>query len=179
MQEIWKFIEGYNNRYQVSNLGRVKSLKKDDICPNGGKFVREERIMKFSLTNGYNRVGLLRDGKYRHWFIHRLVAIAFIDNPHNKPFVNHINSIRTDNKVENLEWCTQKENVIHAHKMGRHPKKIGEEHHNSTVTKQQIIEIKKLIKNGIMPTPISKITGINVGMIYNIKAGYSWKHIKI
>lgn len=78
-----------------------------------------------------------------------------------------------------LEWCTQKENVIHSHKMGRHPKKLAENHPNSTISSEKATEVKKLLSQGIMPTPISKQTGVSVGIVYNIKAGYSWKHLKI
>lgn len=174
--ETWKSITGYE-RYQISSFGRVKSLEKQDKCPNGGEFVRREMIMKLSTSNGYKRVGLLKNGKYKHFFVHRLVAQEFIPNPLGKIYVNHIDSVRDNNRVENLEWCTQKENVIHSHKMGRHPKRLGKDHPNSTLTKEQAIEIKKLISEGLMPTPISKIIGVNVGIIYNIKAGKSWKYV--
>ena len=98
MTEIWKTIEDYPN-YQVSNLGRVKSL-------NYGK----EKIMSYDNNKGYNRIQLCKDGKTKHFRIHRLVAQAFLPNPNNLPQVNHINEDKTDNRVENLEWCTAKYN---------------------------------------------------------------------
>lgn len=103
--ETWKDVEGYEGLYQVSDEGRVKSLKK--------RFGRQEgeRIMKPSMEwCGYMRLGLTKDGKARIFAVHRLVAKAFIPNPENKPVINHIDGNRANNRVENLEWATYKEN---------------------------------------------------------------------
>lgn len=89
-QEIWKDIDGYKGLYQISNLGRVKSL-------------RQNRIMKPSSNEkGYLRVGLTKNKEYKTVKVHRLVAIAFISNPHNKSEINHINNIRNDNRAGNF-----------------------------------------------------------------------------
>lgn len=121
--EIWKDIEGYERRYQVSNLGRVKSLYKTTQCVfNGVVCTREyqERILtpidtKSHTSRGYVRVHL-GDGTSKRVLksIHRLVALAFIPNPNNYPQVNHINGDKHDNRAENLEWCTAKYNTRHA-----------------------------------------------------------------
>ena len=102
--ERWKKIKGYP-KYQVSSLGRVQVY---------GKIYAPQsyRYPKATLIN--------KEGEIKSFAIHRLVATAFIPNPFNKPFVNHINCITTDNRVENLEWCTQSENIKHAVKLGRH-----------------------------------------------------------
>ena len=98
MNEIWKDIEGFPY-YQVSNLGRVRSFK-------WGK----ERILKQEKSRGYLRVSLSKNNNSYHKLVHRLVAEAFLDNPNNLPQVNHINEVKTDNRVENLEYCSMEYN---------------------------------------------------------------------
>lgn len=108
MQEIWKDIEGYEG-YQVSNLGRVKSLER--ITFSGVNYstkkIQPEKIKAQNINNrGYYYVTI----KKKKLFVHRLVAIAFIDNPFNKPCVDHINTDKSDNTVDNLRWVNSKEN---------------------------------------------------------------------
>ncbi len=105
--EIFVDILGYEGVYMVSNIGRVKSLPKSNND--------SERILKTYVNSfGYNPVALCINSICKKYKIHRLVAAAFIPNPENKKYVNHINGIKTDNRVENLEWCTSAENNIHA-----------------------------------------------------------------
>ena len=111
MKEIWKDIKDYEGLYQVSNLGRVKSLDKYVRSKNNSFALKKGRILKSSVTKrGYKKVGLWKNG-VKWYLIHRLVAQAFIQNPNKYPQVNHINEIKTDNRVDNLEWCDQKYNV--------------------------------------------------------------------
>lgn len=106
--EIWKDIPGYEGEYQVSNLGRVKSLARTCRNNKGTRPIRE-RILKPCLTkNGYSIVHLGHRGRSTR--IHRLVAEVFIPNPDNLPVVDHINGKRDDNRVENLRWVDYKEN---------------------------------------------------------------------
>lgn len=116
--ENWKDVIGYENLYQVSNLGRIKSLPKK-VSNGNGTFITQEKILKPYLDkSGYHTVNLYLNKKKKLHKIHRLVGIAFIDNPDNKPAINHKNSIRTDNRVENLEWVTFSENNQHAFDFG-------------------------------------------------------------
>lgn len=103
-----------NGLYQISNRGRVKSLARK----RKGTTNTRDIMMKLCNKDGYNIVNLWKNKKKKTIKVHRLVAEAFIPNSDNKPYINHINAIRNDNTIQNLEWCTQKENILHAYKIG-------------------------------------------------------------
>jgi hypothetical protein len=106
--EVWKDVVGYEGLYRISNQGTVCRLYKN------GKV----NFMTPRILNGYWRVKLCNCNTQKEYFLHRLIAQAFIPNPDNKPEINHINGIKTDNRIENLEWVTRSENAIHATKTG-------------------------------------------------------------
>ena len=111
MNEIWLPIEGYENLYEVSNLGRVCSLERTVIKKNDATRKVPGKILKPGTNkNGYLKVNLCKNGTRRTCYLHRLVATAFIPNPDKKPQVNHKDEDKTNNTAENLEWCTAKEN---------------------------------------------------------------------
>ena len=102
MEEIYKTIDGYENLYEISNLGNVKNIK-------------TKKIIKNILSNiGYYRVGLCKDGKCKLKLVHVLIAQAFITNPLNKPTVDHIDQIKTNNNLNNLRWVTRSENGMNS-----------------------------------------------------------------
>lgn len=104
LKEEWKDIQGYNGYYQVSNLGRVKSLSRNKWC---SKKTSKEILMKTRIgNNGYKKVGLSINSKQKTVSVHKLVAQAFIPNPNNYPVINHKDENPLNNRADNLEWCT-------------------------------------------------------------------------
>lgn len=162
----------------MSNLGRVKSLARKIIEKNTGKtYMLNGRIMKDrNMSNGYIQACLRKDGKYHYKYVHRLVAISFIDNPNNFKVINHINCNKKDNRVQNLEWTTYKNNSIHASKnlLIKH----GEKHHQTFLSNSQVLEIKRLIKNGKTNRQIADKFDISIKLVYDIKVGYTWSWLK-
>lgn len=111
MKEIWKDIVGYEGRYQISNLGNV-------LCLNYKNTHKPHLLSIFTTKTGYNQIHLTKANKQSRFFVHVLVAKAFIPNPYNKPQVNHIDGNKQNNCVDNLEWVTAKENIEHAMQNG-------------------------------------------------------------
>lgn len=117
--EVWKDIAGYEGLYQVSDMGRVRSCKRLVSHPKGGKKVVNPRVLKPSNVHGYPSVILCTNGTIKRFSVHRLVAIAFLDNPMNLPEVNHLDGNRANPEKTNLEWCSSAENKLHAkHSLG-------------------------------------------------------------
>ena len=117
MNEIWKDVLGYEGLYQVSNLGRVKSLPKYDRL---GRFHTERIKSQVNNGNGYLVVNLKHNGKQQMRSVHRLVADAFMNNTNNYTDINHIDGNKQNNHLENLEFCTRSSNMLHAVKLGLH-----------------------------------------------------------
>ena len=109
MEEKWKPVVGYEGLYEVSSLGRVRSLSRS-IQGHKGYYVIPSRILKGFYAYGYRYVELHKGGKHKAYRVHRIVAEAFLPNPNKYPIINHKNEIRDDNRVDNIEWCTHKYN---------------------------------------------------------------------
>lgn len=111
MEEIWKDVEGYESLYQISNQGKVRSLDRSVINNGSIQFIKGKILKPINNGHGYLYINLCKDSKIKRTAIHRLVAKAFIYNPDNLSQVNHKNEIKSDNRVENLEWCDSKYNA--------------------------------------------------------------------
>jgi hypothetical protein len=177
MEEIWKDVKGYEGLYKVSSLGRVKAINrnennlKDPLKKNKG-LIKKPQLNKF----GYYRMQLCKNGIRKNFFIHRLVADAFISNPKNKPNINHINCIRTDNIYKNLEWVTPSENQIHAYKYGQ-KSNSGENHGMSVLKNDDIINIRTGKLSKLSNKKISLILNVNPSTILKIRKRINWNHI--
>lgn len=169
IMETWKNIKGYEGLYLVSNLGRIKSLKR-------------QRIRKIATTRiGYCVVNLSKDGIKKLKTVHRLVALAFVPNPDNKQCINHKDGNKLNNKIENLEWCTHSENSKHMvevlgikpHLGKKHPeetkRKIGFK--NSKLTLNDILTIKKRYESGATQVALAKEYDVHYVTINNVING--------
>ena len=167
--EIWKDIEGSGGKYQQSNYGRTKTLKKGKI-----------KILKPLLhETGYLRVHLEIDGKHKYFFVHILVAKLFIPNPENKTQVNHRFGCKLSCHVDSLEWTTPFENMQHAFKTGL--QKSGTEHSNSKLTEEQVREIRKTYIKGdkkFGACALGKKFNVSYNTILSVVKGRYYKNVK-
>lgn len=142
-EEIWVDVVGYEGLYQVSNLGRLKSLDRLD----GRGYRIKGSLKKISSTsNGYQQVTLYREGVMKSNLMHRIVASAFLLNPDNKKVVNHINGDKQCNAVSNLSWVTYSENALHAYDTGLRAK--GDKHAHVKISDEDVLKIRELYATG-------------------------------
>ena len=151
--------------YDVTESGIVVNTKTGKV------------LHQYKSKHGYLRVALCENGKQKRVFVHRLVAMKYIPNPHNLPQVNHKNGIKTDNRVKNLEWCTKSENMKHAVNTGLYsPPRIiveGEQHGRAKLKKQDIVYILKHKEIG--DTELAKKFNVSREHIWLIKKRKSWR----
>ena len=155
--EKYIIIPGYDGRYEISNWGNVKS--NTFLIP---------RNLKFDTYIGYYRIKLKR----KNYLVHRIVAKAFIPNPENKPQVNHINGIKTDNRLENLEWVTSSENNQHAYSF------LKRKFSNSKLSKESIIEIRDKFNKGIKQKELKEFYHVSHSTISEIINNKRYKNEK-
>lgn len=153
------------DRYLVNEWGDVYSLRSK-------KFIAQ-RLDRY----GYPRVNLYEGTKIHTVTVHRLVAKAFVPNPHNYPEVNHIDGNKTNNHVSNLEWVNSSRNQIHAFILGLQKPKFGEENPMAKYKEEDVRIICELLTLGYANAEIRDITGLPISLIERVKYGESWAHI--
>lgn len=164
-EEIWKEINDYENIYQISNYGNVRNIKTN-------------RILKSNIRGMYLAIGLWNKSEGKNVRIHNLVASAFVPNPENKTEINHIDGNKLNNHFSNLEWCTHKENIQHAHKNKLVKSACGEKIYNSKLTKEDVLKIKKLYNSGeYYQHEIATMFNVTSANIQSITSNSSWKHL--
>ena len=187
--EVFVDITGYEGLYQISSNGIVKRLKSIVHYSDGRTYKYPERILKQGTTKqGYKVVNLSKNSVVSSFFVHRLVCSHFVQNPECKKYVNHLNGITNDNRVENLAWCTQSENVLHAYTLGY---KISEETRNkmsdarkgikfSESHRKKLSEMQMGEKSHRSVPVIDTITGIEYVSIkdYSLKNGLNYHTTK-
>ena len=178
MKEVWKDIDGYNGVYQVSSLGRVRSNGYYYNIGNSKRYASPKIISQSYTVEGYLVCSLTKDGKTTQYKVHRLIAMAFIPNPENKPQINHKNGVKDDNRLDDLEWATSKENTIHAHKSGLCKKK------GRAYPVAQLDDFGNFIKvfdSARSAALLIKKSDSNLSKIcrkgYGTCGGYKWKYI--
>jgi hypothetical protein len=177
---IWKPIVGYENFYEVDNVGNIRSL--DKLTRNGNKnpvIKKGKPIRANKVKDGYLAVGVRGEfGKRITCQVHRAVAMAFIPNPLNKPTVNHKNGIKSDNRVENLEWATRSENSVHALKTGLKIPQKGSQMSESKLVESQIVFMRNLyLDAAVTYVELAKIFSVKKPTIGDVIRRTSWKHV--
>jgi len=163
----WKVI--YKGCYEISTSGQIRSMDRVTTRPNGTIWNRPATLIKSRIDKyGYEVLTLWINGKMLTKKVHRLVADAFIENPFNKPEVNHIDGNKLNNNISNLEWVTSSENKLHAFNSNLM------EAVNKKLTKEEAGEIKFLISEGFGNSEIGHLYGVTCGAIYSIRKGCSW-----
>jgi len=175
--EIWKDIRGFEGVYQISNLGRVKSLRRVKKRSDGIKHTTSEKILKVHKNQkGYLFLSLVGEKK-KMYKVHRLVAKTYIPNHGNKPCVNHVDGEKANNSVENLEWVTYSENSIHAYGTGLKKSPSGEQHWTTRKTAykklsdEKVLEIKSKLDKGRTQTALAEEYGVVQSTVWTISKG--------
>lgn len=177
MSEEWRDVVGYEGRYQVSSMGRVKSLERKVPKWDGERTVKERILKPCVKGSGYLYVNLYAGGRTRAFYVHRLVCEAFHDNPDNKQQVNHLNEDKTDNRACNLEWCTAEENTNFGTRNERSRKTLSK-------PVGQYTRDGELIKIWSSAREAQRQAGFNQSNIskvacgkYNQAYGFVWKYV--
>lgn len=171
--EEWRDIPNFEG-YQVSSFGNVRGVDRLRRSKIGMRLTRGKELKQLLNKKGYPEVRLRKNGCHTR-LVHKLVASAFMIKPEECTQINHINGIKTDNRLENLKWVTQSENQLHAYNLGLQPSKAGENNGRATLTDEDVTTLKKFYNLGKSSKEISKVMNISLHAVRQIISGRTWK----
>lgn len=177
IDEFWLPIKGYECLYEVSNWGRIRSLEKVIEYSNGRSYLYEEKILKLNPSNGYRTISLVKYKEKTTHMVHRLVGLAFIKNPLNKPFINHEDGDRSNNYYLNLSWSTNSENQFHSYNVLGNKAVRGEDNGASKLSESIIPIIRTLYATGISQNEIGKQFGVCQEAVRKVVCRETWAHV--
>lgn len=170
-------IVGYEGHYEVSNLGSIKGLERK-VEHRGRLITIPEKIKVLQMgTTGYYIIMLYKKKAGKVLKVHRLVAAAFKDNPLNMPIVNHIDSNKLNNHIDNLEWCSARENLVHSYRFGGRKPVAGEKVFTASLTPELIHQIKSL-RGQYSERKMAKFLGVGRMAVHGVLSGQTWKNIQ-
>lgn len=179
-EELWLPVIGFVGVYEVSNLGRVKSLSR--VVTRGDSVMHlKETLLKPGLSGyrggQYWMVVLRHEGTVRTARVHRLVCESFLAQPKGYVYVNHKDGDKLNNHINNLEWCTSSQNQAHAYRTGLRAKNIGVRNGRSKLSEETVRQIKHLLSKGVTQASIARQLGVSKIRVNSIKSGRTWGHI--
>jgi hypothetical protein len=176
--ELWKPVVGYEGLYEISSTGRILAPERLIVPKAGPQYMKPSKNIKTQVSNsGYCCVLLLKEGKYRNLFVHRLVANAFISNENKKPQVNHIDGNKQNNHVLNLEWNTPRENQKHAEAIGlkNYSYNSGSNNIFAKINQEKADLMRKLRKEGLSYRKIATHTETSASTVEHFLKGLRYK----
>lgn len=174
--EIWKPIPNYNNFYEASNTGKIRSVDRIVKQRNNRKQLKKGKILSPSINRcGYLVQPLSRNNKLVSFTVHKLVAITFLEKPKYKCEINHKDGNKLNNNVDNLEWVTRSDNLRHAVKNNMITYHNGIKHKNSVFNENELKSIRALLSVGSSPLKIAKSYNVHFSTIYRIKNNQTYK----
>jgi hypothetical protein len=171
--EEWRDVPNFEG-YQVSSLGKIRGIDRLKQGRSGLRLTRGQELKQVPNKKGYPEVRLRKNGTHTR-LVHKLVSSAFLVKSEGCTQINHINGVKTDNSVINLEWVTQSENQKHAYKLGLQPSRAGESNNKATITDKDVTKLKLLYNSGKTTKEVSELIGVNLSIIRQIIYGQSWR----
>ena len=177
--EEWGPVRGYKGLYDVSTRGRVRSLDRVILCRDGGERAYKGKVLRQRESMGYPAITLSKQGKTKTRKVHRLVAEAFLPNPDGLPWINHKDGEKTNNAVENLEWCTPRQNMRHAERMGLIGQRpIGVEVAAAKLNDEAVACIRFLYEHGFSGNHLRIAFGVSWRAMDKVLRGETWQHVE-